>query len=56
MMELGCGIQINNKKNAYKVFRKLLTDDNKRKEIGDISTEYVQKNIGATEKIIKEIL
>lgn len=55
MMELGCGIQINNKINAYKTFRELLTNDKKRKELGNISYEYVQKNIGATEKIIDEL-
>lgn len=54
MIELGCGLEIQNKTEAYKVLRELLTKDDKRKEIGEISLNYVQKNIGATEKIIYE--
>ena len=56
MIEKGCGIVIKNKKEAYRAFRSLLSDDKKRKELGTISGNYVNKNIGATEKIIKEII
>jgi len=56
MINKGCGIVIKNKKEAYKIFRDLLTDDKKRKGLGKIAGDYVNKNIGATEKIIKEIL
>ena len=45
MMELGCGIEINNRFNAYRTFRKLIVDDVKRKEIGKIALNYVEKNI-----------
>lgn len=54
MKNLGCGIEIRNKKEAYKIFRSLLTNDVKRKLIGEISNTYVQSNIGATERIINE--
>lgn len=56
MINKGCGIVIKNKKEAYKIFRDLLTNDKKRKGLGTVAEEYVNKNIGATEKIIKEIL
>ncbi len=55
MIEKGCGIVIRNKKEAYKVFRKLLTDNKKRKELGNISGSYVNQNIGATNKIVSEL-
>lgn len=54
MMELGCGIEISNKTEAYKVFKKLLTNEERRRKLGSISYNYIQKNIGATKKIIKE--
>ncbi len=54
MIELGCGLEIKNKTEAYRVFRELLSKEEKRKEIGEISLNYIQKNIGATEKIIYE--
>lgn len=54
MISLGCGIEIKTKTEAYKVFRELLVKNEKRKEIGNISLDYVQKNVGATEKIIYE--
>lgn len=54
MIELGCGIKINNKQDAYRTLRELLSQDEKREAIGKISYDYVQSNIGATEKIIYE--
>jgi 3-deoxy-D-manno-octulosonic-acid transferase len=54
MIELGCGIEIKNKNEAYRTFRELLSNDEKRIKIGKIAHEYVQSNIGATEKIIYE--
>jgi 3-deoxy-D-manno-octulosonic-acid transferase len=54
MIMLGCGVEIQNRTIAYRVFRELLSKDQKRKEIGEISLNYVQNNIGATEKIIYE--
>ena len=55
MIELGCGIEINNKRTAYRALRRLLSNENKRKEIGKIAFDYVQNNIGGTEKIIDEL-
>jgi len=54
LIEIGAGLEINNKINAYKVFRELLSNEEKRKDLGRISYDYVQENIGATEKIIYE--
>ncbi|MEE9432552.1 MAG: glycosyltransferase N-terminal domain-containing protein [Melioribacteraceae bacterium] len=56
MISKGCGLVINNEEEAYNIFKKLLTDEKERKRIGNISTEYVMQNVGATEKIIKEII
>ena len=56
MINKGCGLVINNEDEAYKVLNKLIVDEKERKQIGNISTEYVEQNIGATEKIIKEII
>lgn len=55
LKEIGGGIVIHNKKEAYKVFRKLLIDENYRKNIGLICEKFVRENIGATERITKEI-
>lgn len=49
----GGGVLIKNKKDAYRIFRKLFSDENLRKEKGKISLNYVKENLGATESIIK---
>jgi 3-deoxy-D-manno-octulosonic-acid transferase len=54
MIDIGCGIEIQNKLETYRIFRELLSNDEKRKLVGEIAYNYVQKNIGATEKIIYE--
>lgn len=54
MIDIGCGLQIENKTNAYRIFRDLLSNNEKRESIGKISHNYVQNNIGATDKIIYE--
>jgi 3-deoxy-D-manno-octulosonic-acid transferase len=53
--ELGGGIIINNKRQAYKNLRKLFSEENLRSNAGNISASYVQTNIGATQKILDEI-
>jgi 3-deoxy-D-manno-octulosonic-acid transferase len=53
--ELGGGIIINNKRQAYRNLRKLFTDETVRTKAGNISASYVQTNIGATQKILDEI-
>ena len=55
LLKLGGGILIRNKKEAYRNLRMLFSDDVLRKEKGAISYNYVQKNLGATEKILREI-
>lgn len=51
----GGGILIRNKREAYRQFRTLFSNEELRKEKGQISLQYVNENLGATEKIIKEI-
>jgi 3-deoxy-D-manno-octulosonic-acid transferase len=51
----GGGIVIHDKRSAYKRLRSLFTDNEMRKKKGRIALDYVQNNIGATEKIIDEI-
>lgn len=55
MIELKCGIEIHDKIEAYRVLRELLSKDENRKMLGEISYKYIQQNIGATEKIIFEL-
>lgn len=52
---LGGGILVNNRKEAYKQLRTIFSNDELRKEKGKISYNYVQSNLGATERILKEI-
>ncbi|MCX7610114.1 MAG: 3-deoxy-D-manno-octulosonic acid transferase [Ignavibacterium sp.] len=51
----GGGIIIKNKKDAYRTLRTLFQNDEIRKQKGQIAYEFVNKNIGATQKIIQEI-
>lgn len=55
LAEIGGGIVVHNKKQAYKNLRKLFGDDDFRKQAGKISTNYVHSNIGATQKILDAI-
>ena len=55
LLELGGGILINNKKEAYRYLRKIFSDESLRNYLGDISYAFVRNNIGATERIIEEI-
>src|ERR1035437_1207453 len=55
LLRLGSGILIRNKKEAYRNLRMLFSNDMLRKKKGAVSYNYVQKNLGATEKILKEI-
>jgi len=51
----GGGLLIRGKREAYRRLRTLFIDAELRKSRGKLSLEYVQENIGATEKIIDEI-
>lgn len=55
LLKLGGGILIRNKREAYRQLRMLFNNDEYRESKGKISADYVQKNLGATEKILKEI-
>lgn len=55
LVEVGGGIIVNNKRQAYKNLRRLFLDDSYRISVGKISSRYVQSNVGATEKILNEI-
>jgi len=49
------GMVIHNSREIYKLLRKLFEDETYRNELGAKSKDFVLNNIGATEKIIKEI-
>ncbi len=55
LVELGAGFIVKNKKQAYRNLRTLFNDDEFRKARGKIAFEFVNKNLGATNKIINEI-
>ena len=55
LAEIGGGFVINNKRQAYKNFRRLFSDEKLRAKAGNISATYVQSNIGATQKILEAI-
>ncbi len=55
LIKIGGGFKINNKIEAYKTFRQLLTNDEFRKSAGKIAGNYVYSNTGATDKIISEL-
>lgn len=55
LAEIGGGIVIHNKKEAYRFLRKLFLDDKKRYESGEISMSFVKSNVGATEKILDAV-
>ena len=55
LLALGGGILIKNKSDAYRQIRNLFSDKDYRISKGKISHQFVHENLGATEKIIKEI-
>jgi 3-deoxy-D-manno-octulosonic-acid transferase len=55
LVETAGGILVRGKKEMYRRLRSLFQDENLRLRRGKKSFEYVQKNIGATEKIFSEI-
>jgi hypothetical protein len=46
---------IKDKKEFYRLIRKLFSDDKLMNECGKKSYDFVHKNVGTTERIIKEI-
>jgi len=55
LVEAGGGIMIKDKKEFYRLIRKLFSDDKLMNECGKKSYDFVHKNVGTTERIIKEI-
>ena len=55
LQERGGGLMIRGKREAYRRMRSLFNDKELREARGKISLNYVQENIGATNKIIDEI-
>jgi 3-deoxy-D-manno-octulosonic-acid transferase len=55
LVEANGGIMIKDKNSFYRSLRKLFSDDGLIKECGRKSYEFVHKNVGTTERIIKEI-
>lgn len=55
LLKRGGGILIKNKREAYKQMRTLFSNEELRKAKGQIAFNYVHENLGATEKIMKEI-
>lgn len=55
LFELGGGILVKNKAEAYKNLRILFSNESVRKAKGQISYEYVKENTGATKEILNEI-
>lgn len=55
LIEEGSASVLYTSKEAYKIIKKLIVNDEHRKNLGEISARFVKKNIGATEKILGEI-
>jgi 3-deoxy-D-manno-octulosonic-acid transferase len=55
LLNYGGAVMIRNKRDAYRQLRRLFSNDGLRKSMGRISYNYVQENLGATDKIISEI-
>lgn len=55
LLKRGGGILIRNKREAYRQMRTLFSNDDLRIAKGQIAFQYVHENLGATDKIIKEI-
>jgi 3-deoxy-D-manno-octulosonic-acid transferase len=55
LIEVGGGMMIKDKKEFYRLIRKLFTDEKLIANCGQNSYEFVHKNVGTTDRIIKEI-
>jgi 3-deoxy-D-manno-octulosonic-acid transferase len=55
MVQLGASKVIRNKKEAYRTLRSLFSNDVLRCQMGKLSSSYVNENIGATDRILKEL-
>lgn len=55
LVDAGGGILVEGKKDLYRQLRKLFSDEHLLKNYGRSSFDFVNKNIGATDRIIKEL-
>ncbi|MCU7496982.1 MAG: 3-deoxy-D-manno-octulosonic acid transferase [Ignavibacteria bacterium] len=55
LVKIGASKVLRDKKEAYRWLRTLLKDDGLREKMGRISSMFVNENLGATDKILKEI-
>jgi len=55
LTKTGGGIVVHNKKELYRHMRTLIGNDEIRRAKGKISADYIQKNLGATDKILKKL-
>ncbi|MEW6508728.1 MAG: glycosyltransferase N-terminal domain-containing protein [Bacteroidota bacterium] len=55
LVSLGGALLVSNKKEAYRVLRKLFSDEKYRMEMGNIGVRFVKQNTLATDKIFQRI-
>jgi 3-deoxy-D-manno-octulosonic-acid transferase len=55
LVSLGSAATIRNSEELYSVFDRYLSDKSLLERAGEISTTYVNKNLGAADKILKEV-
>lgn len=55
LVKKGGAAILKNKEKSYEIIKNLLRDAKLRKKMGSISANYVQSNLGATQKILDEI-
>jgi 3-deoxy-D-manno-octulosonic-acid transferase len=55
LIEVGGGIIVKDKKEFYRVIRKLFSDEKLLTECGKKSYDFVHNNVGTTDRIIREI-
>ncbi|MCE1187674.1 MAG: 3-deoxy-D-manno-octulosonic acid transferase [Ignavibacteria bacterium] len=55
LAELGGGCIFTNRQECYRLLRTLLSDESERQRRGAISKQFIEDNLGATDKILKHI-
>lgn len=56
LAKIGAGFMVKNKSELYRVFNSFLSDEESRKKSGKIALDYIQKNVGATQRIVNFIM
>jgi 3-deoxy-D-manno-octulosonic-acid transferase len=55
LISLKGAFTISDKKNTYRLLRKIFSDENFRTSAGKVCAEFVKENLGATQKIVDQI-